>query len=193
LGVLELNSERIVTVFGSSRPRETDPEYKRAYEIGKELALSGFTVCNGGYGGIMEGSARGAKEAGGRTIGIIADIFPRQPNPWIDKAVTTKSLVDRMMMLIAQGEAFVVLKGGTGTLLELAAVWEFMNKGIVKERPIVVVGDFWNGVINTLKAELSWEGLEDCTKYVTLVDSPAACASFISHQLTGTSDGNQEL
>ena len=193
MGIPELTLERIVTVFGSSRPRETEPEYKTAYETGKELALSGFTICNGGYGGIMEASARGAKDAGGRTIGIIADIFPRQPNPWIDKAVTTKTLVDRMMALIARGEAFVVLKGGTGTLLELAAVWEFMNKGIVNQRPIVVVGDFWNGVINTLKTELSWEGLEDCTKYVTLVKSPAACASFIRHQLTGTSDGNQKL
>jgi uncharacterized protein (TIGR00725 family) len=187
MGVSELKAERIVTVFGSSRPREGEAEYATAYEVGKELALAGFTICNGGYGGIMEGSARGAKDAGGKTIGIVADIFPRKPNQWIDTAVTTKTLVDRMMALIARGEAFVVLKGGTGTLLELAAVWEFMNKGIAGERPIVVVGDFWNGVINTLKSELSWEGLDKCTKYVTQVESAAACASIIKQQLNGAS------
>lgn len=192
MGVSELKSaaQRVVTVFGSSRPRQGEPEYVLAYEVGKELALAGFILCNGGYGGTMEASACGAKEAGGTTLGIIADIFSRKPNNWIDTSVTTKTLVDRMMSLISHGDAYVILKGGTGTLLELAAVWEFMNKGIMKERPIAVVGGFWNEVINTLKEELSWEGLEDCTKYVTLVDSPSACASFIKHQLNGTSHGH---
>ena len=189
MGVSQLTAERIVTVFGSSRPRRSEPEYATAYDVGKELALAGFTICNGGYGGIMEASARGAKEAGGKTIGIIADIFPRKPNQWIDTTVTTTTLVDRMMTLIARGDAFVILKGGTGTLLELAAVWEFMNKGLMNERPIAVVGNFWNGVIDTLKAELAWEGLEGCTKFVTLVDSPVACLSFIKQQLNGVSRG----
>ena len=63
-------ARKIVTVFGSSRPGEGDEEYLLAYEVGKNLALNGFTVCNGGYAGIMEASARGAKEAGGKTIGV---------------------------------------------------------------------------------------------------------------------------
>ncbi len=191
MGISQLKStdDRIVTVFGSSRPRRGEPEYDLAYILGKELAQKGFTVCNGGYGGIMEASARGAKDAGGKTIGVITDIFPKKANDWIDTTISTKTLVERMMTLISSGVAYVIMKGGTGTLLELAAVWEFMNKGIIKERPIVVLGEFWDGVINTLKTELSWEGLEDCTKYVTPVNSPAACASFIEHELNGASDG----
>jgi hypothetical protein len=187
MGVSELKhfEERVVTIFGSSRPREGEPEYFLAYDVGKELATAGFTVCNGGYGGIMQASARGAKNAGGKTIGVITEALGMtKPNEWIDEAITTKTLVDRMMELISRGEAYVILKGGTGTLLELAAVWEFMNKSLMRDRPIVVVGGFWNRVIDTLREELAWEGLDNCTKYVTIVDSPATCASYIKRKLS---------
>jgi predicted Rossmann-fold nucleotide-binding protein len=76
-----------------------------------------------------------------------------------------------------------VLKGGTGTLLELAAVWEFINKGLLKEKPIVIVGDFWNGVIETLRKELLWEGAGDCTKYIHRTSSPEECALLLKEQL----------
>lgn len=179
-----MRKEKVITIFGSSRPKPGEPEYLLAYDIGRELASAGFTVCNGGYGGIMEASARGAKSAGGKTVGILAGALgTRKPNEWIDIAVSKATLVDRLLELIARGDAHVVLKGGTGTLLELAAVWEFMNKGMMKQSPIVVVGDFWNGVVATLKEELAWEGLEDCTRYVTLAATPAECASLLKRQL----------
>jgi uncharacterized protein (TIGR00725 family) len=191
---LKGTTERIVTVFGSSRPREGEPEYTLAYNVGKELAHAGFTVCNGGYGGIMEASARGAKNAGGKTIGIIAEVFrSKKANTWIDATFTSTTLIDRMMDLISRGEAYVILKGGTGTLLELAAVWELMNKGLMSEKPIVAVGGFWSQVVDTLKEELAWEGLDNCTKYVSIVDSPRECASFIKQQLTRNGNGTREI
>jgi len=196
VGVSELKdmTEQIVTVFGSSRPREGEADYVLAFDVGKELANTGFTVCNGGYAGIMEASARGAKSAGGKTIGIIAETFqPKKANVWIDTTLTSRTLIDRMMALISQGNAYIVLKGGTGTLLELAAVWELMNKGLMKERPIVVVGGFWNNVVDTLKEELAWEGLDKCTKYVTIIDSPSECASFIKQQLQRNANGKQQI
>jgi predicted Rossmann-fold nucleotide-binding protein len=141
----------------------------------------------------MEASARGAKTAGGRTIGIIADVFaPMKANNWIDTMVTSPTLIDRMMELINRGDAYVILKGGTGTLLELAAVWELMNKGLRKEGPIVILGKFWSGVVETLKEELAWEGRTSCAKYVTIVDSPAECVSFIKQQLGAHGYGKQE-
>lgn len=176
---------QVVTVFGSSRPGEGEPEYHLAYDVGRELARAGFTVCNGGYGGIMEASARGAKESGGATIGIISDVFPRKANRWIDTTFTATTLVERMLSLISRGDAYVILKGGTGTLLEFAAAWEFMNKNVIKEKPIVLVGTFWKDVVETLKAELAWEGLSDCTRYVTIVETPKSCASYIKQQLKG--------
>ena len=139
----------------------------------------------------MEASAKGARNAGGKTIGVVADVFPaKKANAWIDTTIMRHTLVDRMMELVSQGDAYVVLKGGTGTLLELAAVWEFMNKGMMKEKPIIVVGKFWDGVVRTLKEELAWEGLDNCTKYVTTVASPAECATFIRQQLGRNTDDN---
>jgi uncharacterized protein (TIGR00730 family) len=176
--------KKVITIFGSSRPMEGDEEYQLAYEVGKQLSLTGFTVCNGGFGGIMEASARGAKDAGGKTIGITFTIKGREANPWIDENIHVPALIDRMMKLLELGDAYVVLKGGTGTLLELAAAWELINKGLLAEKPIVIVGDFWQNVVETLREELLWEGVGDCTKFIHSASSPEECASFLKQQLT---------
>jgi uncharacterized protein (TIGR00730 family) len=171
---------KIVTIFGSSQPAEEDQEYRFAYEVGKFLAKAGFVVCNGGYGGSMEASARGAKEAGGSTIGVtFQNSFKKSANRWIDKEIFQPSLVERMMKLIQLGDAYVILKGGTGTLLELAAVWEFINKGLLKEKPILLVGDFWNEVVRTLQAESLQESKRDCTRFIKSAGSPEECAELL--------------
>lgn len=177
---------KVVTVFGSSRPKEGESEYKLAYEIGKKLASDGFIVCNGGYGGIMAASSRGAKEAGGRTIGVTFDYGSsrRSPNRWLDEQIHVPTLIERLMRLIELGDAYVVLKGGTGTLLELAAVWEFINKTLILEKPIIVIGDFWNSVIETLKEELLWEGVGDCTRFIHHMASPTECSEFLKQHFT---------
>jgi uncharacterized protein (TIGR00725 family) len=174
---------KVITVFGSSRPRDGEPEYVEAYNVGKELALAGFVVCNGGYAGIMEASARGAKEAGGSTIGVTVDAFSRVANRWVDKEIREQTLVKRIETLVDMASGYVVVKGGTGTLLELAYVWEFINKGFIPEKPIVVVGAFWRGVVESLKDELLWEGLGDCTKFIQRVISPQECASVLKQRL----------
>ncbi len=175
-----INAKRIVTVFGSSRPCEGDEEFRLAYEVGKNLAFSGFTVCNGGYTGTMEASARGAKDAGGKTIGVtFKNNFKKNVNHWIDEEIFLSTLVERMLKLIELGDAYVVLKGGTGTLLELAAVWEFINKRLLTEKPIVTIGNFWSGVVETMREELLWEGVGDCTKYIFRASSPEDCAEFL--------------
>ena len=172
-------------MFGSSRPGPGEPEYILAYDLGRELAHAGLTVCNGGYAGIMEASARGAKLAGGKTIGVISTGFPgKQANQWIDIVHSERTLIERMMKLIDLGDAYVILKGGTGTLLELAAVWELMNKGLMPERPILTLGHFWEGVVETLKDELAWEGLQDCRRFVTNVASAQDTVQTLRHRFT---------
>jgi uncharacterized protein (TIGR00730 family) len=174
-------------VFGSSRVPDGSDEYRQAFELGREIARRGFALCNGGFGGIMEASARGAREAGGHTIGVTTKLFRNGvPNPYIKEVIVKETLIERMMTLVELGSAYVALKGGTGTLLELAAVWEFMNKGLINEKPIVVVGGFWDPVVGTLKDELAWEGLEQSTKYVTSVRTPHECAELLSQHLRGT-------
>lgn len=162
----------IVTVFGSSRPKQGEEEYTVAHDLGAALARAGFVVCNGGFGGSMEASARGAKEAGGTTIGVtFTALGPRQANAWVDQVVQEETLINRTMKLVQLGDAYVVLKGGTGTLLELSVVWELINKGLMQEKPIIILGSFWQGVVNTLNDELAWEGLQACTRYVQAAET----------------------
>jgi uncharacterized protein (TIGR00730 family) len=149
---------KTVTIFGSSLPPEQTPAYEDARELGGMLAERGFAVCNGGYGGLMEASARGAREAGGHTIGVTCSIWPRAANPWIAQEVRTASFPERIMTLIALGDAYVVLPGGTGTLAELALVWEMMNKSALSatvggRKPVLIVGSYWQPVIQCLEQE----------------------------------------
>jgi hypothetical protein len=184
---------RIVTVFGSSRPRPGESEYAEALELGREIARAGYTVCNGGYAGIMEASSRGARESGGSTIGVICRIFGNRPaNPWTEETIVTGSLLERLDRLVSLGDAFVVLKGGTGTLLEFALVWELTNKGMMNRKPIILLGDFWGGVVQSLREELAWEGEEDCTRYVTTAVTPADCAAVLRRELERHQRGERE-
>ena len=82
-----MSKENIITVFGSSRPQESAPDYALARALGRALAEHGFSVCSGGYGGVMAAVSRGAKEAGGKTYGVTADFFSALANPWIDVEV----------------------------------------------------------------------------------------------------------
>jgi uncharacterized protein (TIGR00725 family) len=176
--------KKVVSIFGSSRPHEGEAEYSEALALGHALAEAGFVVCNGGYGGIMEASARGAKEAGGETIGVTVETFVRSANRWIDREIRKPTLIERLAVLVDSADAYVVLKGGTGTLLELAYVWEFINKRFMAEKPIIALGHFWSGVVTTLKDELLWEGLGDCTKFIQEADSPQRCATMLKQKLS---------
>jgi len=142
---------KIVTVFGSSRPRAGDAHYAQALALGAELAAKGLVVCSGGYGGVMEAVSRGAKEAGGRTLAITAQFFRPGPNRWVDEEVRVKTWQDRLFELIKRGSGYVACPGGTGTLVELAVVWEMLNKGAMRKKPLVVLGDFWQPVIERVR------------------------------------------
>ena len=177
------NRKKIVTVFGSSSPKSGDSEYQTAFQLGRMLSEAKYILCNGGYGGTMEASAKGASDTGGKTIGIITDFFNHSANPYMDEVIKVKSLIDRLLKLIELGDAYVVLKGSTGTLVELAMVWEYMNKRILKQKPIIVVGDFWRPVVATLQSELMYEKLDDVTKFVTTVQTPHECVDLLNKKL----------
>jgi len=143
-----ISGERTVTIFGSSRPNPGDEQYRLAQELGRALAERGWTICNGGYGGTMEAAARGAKQAGGKTIGVTCKVFSRSgPNAYIDREEVTSTLMQRLQRLIDLGDAYVILPGGTGTLVELAIVWELLNKHLLPAKPAVVFGDHWLPVL----------------------------------------------
>jgi uncharacterized protein (TIGR00725 family) len=146
-----MRAEKIVTVFGSSRPKEGDAEYEEARELGKFLAQRELAICSGGFGGVMEGVSRGAKEGGGKTYGVTAEFFKRKANPWVDTEVRLETWDERLFELIRLADGFAVCKGGTGTLVELAVVWEMLNKSVITGKPIAVVGDFWQPILDRVR------------------------------------------
>jgi uncharacterized protein (TIGR00725 family) len=174
---------KIVTVFGSSRPRPGETQYSVAQELGGELARQKFIVCSGGYAGTMEAVSRGAKEAGGRTIGITADFFKARANQFIDEEIRKKTWQDRLFALIDRGDAFVACPGGTGTLVELAVVWEMLNKHVVSGKRLVVLGEFWHPIIDRVREielghETHWGEKQE--SLIHRAASPADAAAFLA-------------
>jgi uncharacterized protein (TIGR00725 family) len=146
-----MSRELRVTVFGSSRPSEGSADYEEARLLGRALAESGYSVCSGGYGGVMEAVSRGAKERGGKTYGVTAEFFKAKLNPWVDVEVRVTTWQERLFELIRVADAFVACKGGTGTLVELAVVWEMLNKSVVTGKPFAVLGDFWEPILERVR------------------------------------------
>jgi uncharacterized protein (TIGR00725 family) len=144
-------TEKIITVFGSSRPATGDADYEEARGLGRALAQRGFAVCSGGYGGVMEAVSRGTKEAGGKTYGITAEFFKRRANEFVDVEVRKKTWQERLFALIEMADGYVACKGGTGTLVELAVVWEMLNKSVMAEKPCVVFGEFWQPILERVR------------------------------------------
>jgi uncharacterized protein (TIGR00725 family) len=144
-------TEKIITIFGSSRPATGAADYEEARELGKALAQRGFAICSGGYGGVMEAASRGAKEAGGKTYGVTAEFFNRGANEFVDVEVRKKTWQERLFSLIEMADGYVACKGGTGTLVELAVVWEMLNKSVMAEKPCVVFGEFWQPILERVR------------------------------------------
>ena len=141
-----------VAVFGSSEPLEGDPLYEEARAVGALLALSGFRVVNGGYGGVMEAASRGAREAGGRSVGVTTGAFRRLAgNPYLDEEHREPDLYSRTRRLIELSQAYIILRGKSGTLAELAFLWALNRGGLLPPTRIVLLGDCWEGVLKSLE------------------------------------------
>ena len=153
--MLENTSEKIVTIFGGSKCGPNSPEYKEAKELGARLAEAGFTICTGGYLGIMEAASRGAREAGGRVFGIVLNQFKSEPNRYLTDKVASDHFYDRLQNLITRSVGFVALRGGMGTVTEVSLVWNKLQTGVLDRRPLVLLGDCWQGVVNVWQENLA--------------------------------------
>ena len=149
---------KTITVFGSSQPVESDEQYKLAYELGVLLAKSEFDVCTGGFFGIMEAVSKGAVENDGEAIGVTVNNWGPDGNKYLTKEIKCSSLFERINKLIDTGDGFVILQGGTGTLLELAAVWELSNKGIMDNKPIACHSSMWEEITSVMNEQMKLEG-----------------------------------
>lgn len=136
---------KCITVFGSARFKEDHPYYQLARDLGNALAHAGYAVMTGGGPGIMEAANRGAKEAGGLSLGCNIKLpFEQKPNPYLDQFIEFEHFFIRKVMLIKYSSAFVVMPGGFGTLDEAFEVITLVQTGKLEEFPIIGMGgDFW--------------------------------------------------
>jgi hypothetical protein len=181
-----MEKPKIITVFGSSRPEEGHADYAEAQELGRVLAESGFAVCSGGYGGVMEAVSRGAREAGGRVFAVTSSFFRAKTNRWVDEETRVDTWQERLFELVRLGDGYVACKGGTGTLVELAVVWEMLNKKAMAARPFVVLGDFWQPILDRVReverGHASRWG-ESSDPLVHQAPSPLEAATFLATRL----------
>jgi uncharacterized protein (TIGR00730 family) len=172
--------DKIITIFGTSRAVAGDAIFTLAMETGRLLAQTGFTIANGGYGGTMLAAAKGAAEVGGEIIGVTCSAFKSsRANEYVSREIDTGSLDERLDTLVKLGQAYIVLPGGTGTLLELAKVWELKNKGFLKsDKPIILLGGFWKPLVKLIETDDA-----DSSKYVKLADGPKQAVEMIIENL----------
>jgi uncharacterized protein (TIGR00730 family) len=172
-----------VTVFGSARIGEGSRYYQMGREVGHGLADAGFTVMTGAGPGIMEAANRGAKEAGGFSVGCNIDLPAEQtPNRYLDLAVDFRHFFIRKVMLVKYSYAFVVLPGGFGTLDEVFETATLVQTGKIEDFPIVLMGsDFWRPLLDGLRDSMLRARTIDPADldllYVT--DSPEDAVTFI--------------
>lgn len=148
---------KTVVVFGSSIPCPGDNEYEYAYQLGKQFGLAGFDLCTGGFQGIMDAVSKGAVEHGARAIGVTLDIYNVHPSKHLTEEIRCSSLFERLTRLIEIGDAFVVLQGGTGTLVELALVWEYMNKNMMEFKPFACHSSMWKEIVQIMEEQITKE------------------------------------
>ena len=177
---------KIITVFGSSRPEDGHADYAEALELGRALARAGFAVCTGGYGGVMEAVSRGARESGGRVLAVTSSFFRSRANQWVEEETRVATWQERLFELVRLGDGYVACKGGTGTLVELAVVWEMLNKKAMESRPFVVLGDFWQPILDRVReverGHVSRWG-ESSDPLVHSSRTPAEAAQFLAARL----------
>ncbi|MEO7112974.1 MAG: TIGR00730 family Rossman fold protein [Polyangiaceae bacterium] len=172
-----------VTVFGSARFKEDHPYYVLARALGAKLAEAGFTVMTGGGPGIMEAANRGAKDAGGFSVGANITLpIEQKPNPYLDRWVEFRYFFVRKMLLEKYSYAFVAMPGGIGTLDEIFETMVLIQTGKMRDFPFVLMGKgFWTPLLDYLRTSLVTEKTiapEDVDRFI-VTDSPEEAVALI--------------
>lgn len=123
--------------------------------IGGMLAKAGYTICTGGYLGVMEAASIGAREHGGRVFGIVMNQFKSEPNRYLTDKVATNHFYERLQNLIERSVGFIALRGGMGTVTEVSLVWNKLQTGVLEARPLVLLGECWKEVVSAWQQNLA--------------------------------------
>ncbi len=169
-----------VTVFGSARYKEDHPYYQLAREMGAAIARMGFTVMTGGGPGIMEAANRGAKEAGGRSVGCnIVLPMEQSPNPYLDRWVNIRYFFVRKTLLMKYSYGFVIMPGGFGTMDEMFEALTLIQTRKVRNFPIVMMGrEYWSDLCDFMQKMIASGTISpndlDLMKFTDSVDEAVA-------------------
>jgi uncharacterized protein (TIGR00730 family) len=177
-----------VTVFGSARFREGHPYYELTREVGRRLAEVGFTVMTGGGPGLMEAANRGAKEAGGYSVGANIELpIEQKPNDYLDRWIEFPYFFVRKLMLVKYSYAFVAMPGGFGTLDEIFETAVLVQTGKMKNFPLVLLDKaYWEPLLAFLRGTLVASATVDATdvdRWV-LTDSPQEAVELVRDRAT---------
>ncbi|MBN1536574.1 MAG: LOG family protein [Anaerolineales bacterium] len=178
---------KFISVFGGAQTHSGETLYKDAYQLGRLLGLSGYTILNGGYIGVMEAVSKGAAEAGGHVIGVTCDEIeawrPVLPNPWLKEELRFPTLRERLFALIDRCDAAVVFPGGIGTLGELAVMWSQLQIGGITPRPLVIVGKEWENVLYTMYDQLGDFIIEKHRRRLTFCTDAQEAFNYLDNTL----------
>ncbi len=173
-----------VSIFGGARVKRDDPYYKMGEKIAQMLVKESFGVITGGGPGIMEAANRGAKKAGGKSIGLNIELpFEQEPNKHIDTLINFRYFFVRKVMFVKYACAFIIMPGGFGTMDELFESMTLIQTRKIYPFPIVLIGkEYWSGLVRWMKKRMiEWGTIspEDLDIF-TLTDDPEAAVKIIT-------------
>ena len=173
-----------VAIFGYANLDSNDKLFKEVFEVSKDLAQAGYTVVDGGGPGVMLAASLGAKEGGGKVIGVT--LYPKDmknfegkdPANILDKEIKTDTYVERTLELMKQGQVYVIFKGGTGTISEFGMAWGLARLYFGHHKPLILYGKFWEKIIKAFKENMFFRPEEH--KVFKIVDSPEGVLKAIN-------------
>src|SRR5437867_10025743 len=172
-----------VTIFGSARTPPDDLHYIKAVETAKLLAQAGIPVLTGGGPGIMEAANKGAREAGGLSIGCNIELpFEQGSNAFLSRSLNFKFFFVRKTMFVKYATAFIVFPGGYGTLDELFEALTLIQTGKVKDFPVILFGkEYWSALVDWLTRTVAGERKVDPKdlKLFQVTDDPAEATRLV--------------
>ena len=172
-----------VSVFGSARVQEGEPEYELARSVTRRLSEDGLTIITGGGPGVMEAASRGAKEGGSLSIGLNIDLpFEQHENLYLDREMTCHYFFTRKLFFVRYAIGFVVFPGGFGTLDELFEALTLSQTDRIRHFPIVLVGNhYWADLVSWMEKHLVERGMvspEDMDLFTVCDDADDVAAAI---------------
>jgi uncharacterized protein (TIGR00730 family) len=138
-----------VAVFGSARARPGTPVYEEVKRVSAAIAGLGCDIVTGGGPGLMQAANEGAASAGAPgSVGIRIELpFEQDVNPFVEQAFEHGTFFTRLHHFVIASDAFVVVPGGIGTVLETLMIWQLLQVRHVDEVPLILVGKMWRGLV----------------------------------------------